>query len=53
MAEVQANELRLAQVENELLWHQAAKATIQVQLEEVARSSPATAHRRGGNQQII
>ncbi len=50
LAEVLANELRLAEVEKELLWQQAQKAAWEVQLEEITRGNPATAHHRGGNQ---
>ena len=50
LAEVLANELRLAEVDEELLWQQAQKAAWEVQLVEITRSNPATAHHRGGNQ---
>ncbi len=52
LAEIQANESCLAQVEEALSWQQAEKAAWQVQLEEIsrARGNPVTTHRWGGNQ---
>ena len=51
LAEIEANELRLAQVEEALNWQQAEKAAWQVQMEEVLiiRGNPGTTHHPGGD----